>query len=180
MSPVSLQELRETITAQEAARRGSATLGLAPFLDSNRYVPIPVIDFYERLYVVNTFSSNLSPEKDTRAIFKASMELQKAGSEMLKNPLEYSDISCMLALSLVREAKRDVAAVKMTIASERGLEYAIGKNDLSSTGKNAHLKDQFAFARSAKSVSCPERLQGLLGVLGSIRRRSYQPLPRKT
>lgn len=180
MSPVSLQELRETITAQEAACRGSATLGLAPFLDSNRYVPIPVIDFYGRLYVVNTFSSNLSPEKDTRAILKASMELQKAGSEMLKNPLEDSDISRMPALSLVREAKRDVAAVKMTITSERGLEFAIRKNDLSSTGKNAHLKDQFAFARPAKSVSCPERLQGSLGVLGSIWRRSYQPLPRKT
>lgn len=59
----SLQELRDTITAQAAARRGSATAELAPFPDSSCYVPTPVIGFYERLYVVNAFRSNLSLEK---------------------------------------------------------------------------------------------------------------------
>lgn len=98
----SLQELRDTITAQDAALCGSATPELATVPEPSHYVPTPAIDFYVRLYVVNVCSSNLLPEMDSRDIHKASMQLKMAGLEMPSNPLKDLDISCMLALSLVK------------------------------------------------------------------------------
>ena len=52
-----LQELRDTISVQETPRLASATLELAPFPGFSYYMPTPVIDFYELLYAVGTFSS---------------------------------------------------------------------------------------------------------------------------
>ena len=48
---------------------------------------------------------------------------------MPNNPLKVLDISCMLALFLIHEAKKDMAAVKM-MTSKQGLGFVIGKNDL--------------------------------------------------
>ena len=71
-----LQELRDTITVQQTSRLVSATLELSPFPGSSCYVLTPVIDLYERPYAVDTFSSGLSPENDTKDTLKASVKFK--------------------------------------------------------------------------------------------------------
>lgn len=84
-------------------------------------------------------------------IREISLRLRPNFKQRVWNPLKDLDISCMLALFLIREARKDVATVKMT--SKQGLEFVIRKNDLSQADENARLKDRLLLQDLQKCFS---------------------------
>jgi len=98
-------------------------------------------DYYERLYIVSRAQANISPERDSRDLQKQGMGLKTVDMEKDGKLLKDLGITCTIALSLVREAKRDVAAVHMAILPGNKLKFLVSKNDLSSSDTDAHKKD---------------------------------------
>ena len=98
-------------------------------------------DYYERLYIVGNVGANMSPERDSQDLLKQEMGLMMVDVGMDDKSLKDLDITCTIALSLVREAKMDVAAVHMAILGGNRLKFLVSKNDLSLPDTDVHEKD---------------------------------------
>ena len=135
---------------EETERRS----GDLPEIDTMDLAPASAAlsDYYERLYIVNYAGVNMSPERDSRDLLKLGME----DVEMDANTLKDLDITCTIALSLVREARRDVTAVHMTILPGNRLNFLVSKNDISSSDTDAYEKDSILCHALIKVFLVPE------------------------